>query len=177
MQPPDPTPRISRFWIGTGLVAVAIVAVAVAVYALVFRPDDEGFTLPVSVFVCGSAIDLDSVSPDEAPIGCIVVPTGIELEFSDRNVPARAYKDGGFSFRDLDRKTSNSTLIATGAIETSTIGMVTLNTDGSRWSGQMEVRADAEAETTWEIEMPVSPEWTRLIVYIVTSPDSPQINA
>ena len=164
-------------WMVGGFAIFLLVVVVVAVVVLIYRAGQDRFNLPVTVYVCGSAVDLASVEPGVAPTGCVAVPRGIQLSMDDPDKEANAYTDGFFGFRDVPADSSETTLIAGGAIESSSIGMVSIDKNGPTESGEMQRTTDDSGNAVWTIPFHLSPDLELVSIYIVTSPDSPPNNA
>lgn len=162
-------------WMAGGVAITAVVVVVLVL--LINRAAKDRFDLPVEVYLCGSAIDLSTVEPGVAPTGCVVIPRGIQLTMSDPDKEAHAYKDGFFGFRDIPADSSEATLIAAGAIESSTISMVAIDKNDTSESSEMVAQTDAGGLPEWTTSFRLSSDLKGLFIHIVTSPDSPPINA
>jgi hypothetical protein len=179
MQPDEQGKQQERSpWWRWMLGGVAIfVVIVVAIIFLINRAAKDRFDLPVDVYVCGSAIDLATVEPGIAPIGCVMVPNGIQLSMADPDVEAHAYTDGFFGFRKIPAGSSDATLIAEGAIASSTMYMVSIDEDGATTPADLVAGTGADGLPEWTAPLRVSSGLERLSIYIVTSPDSPPSNA
>ena len=165
-------------WLRWMLGGVAIfVVIVVAILFLINRAAEDRLDLPVEVFVCGSPVDLASVKPGFAPTGCIVIPSGIQLSMTDPDSEAHAYTDGFFGFRNVPKDSSGSTLIAEGAIASSTMSMVTIDEDGVVETHNLASGINADGLPEWTTPFQLSSNLERLSIYIVTSPDSPPVIA
>jgi hypothetical protein len=153
------------------------VVIVIAIVILIDRAAKDRFDVPVDVYVCGSPVDLATVQTGIAPTGCVAVPNGVQLSMDNPDKEAHAYTDGFFGFRVIPSGSSEATLTATGAIESSTISFVAIDDDGSSRQGEMTPGPGINAVREWTAPLTLSSDLARLSIYIVTSPDSPPANA
>ena len=171
MQSPD---KSRKPWLRTAVTGLTIIiVVAVVIGLLLYRESRSRFDLPVAVYVCGSAIDLTTVDPLTAPVGCKTVPGGIDLSMINPGHKAHAYTNGFFGFRDVRKGSSDATLVVAGVIDSSTIGMIGIDKDDERQVSEMTEQVGADGQPTWTASLRFTPDLTGISIYIVTSPDSP----
>lgn len=163
----------SRIWGTFWLSLVVIAIVAITVIVLVPRLVERTFQIPVEVLLCGSEIELETLTPGDVPPGCVTIPVGIDLSMRNPDEDANLYDDGWFGFREVKEGSYDATLVVNGALDTSTIGVVTFTGDASQGTGQMIVSSPSDGEPEWTLEQPISTDVSRLLVVLVTSPESP----
>ena len=175
MQSPD---NARKPWVRTAITGFGIVAViAVVIAVLLYRESRSRFDLPVTVYVCGSTVDLATTDPASTPVGCKSVPGGVELSMLDPDHEAHSYTNGLFGFRDLRNGSSDATLVVSGVFDSSTISVIATEGDGARQTGEMIAELGTDGQPVWSVEIRFTSDLSGISIYILTSPDSPPSNA
>lgn len=166
MSQPDRSRLLPTILASLGVMAL----VAIIVIVLVPRLVERTFEITVDVLLCGSPIDLEIVEPQDVPPGCIDIPIGIDLSMRNPGIEANLYDNGWFGFRDIEEGSYDTTLVVSGAIDSSDIAVVTYDDDGSRRTGQF---GPAETQGEWSVDLTIDSGDSRMLIILTNSPETP----